>query len=348
MTTVPDREELRALYDEAVLEVDATRGSLTNDFYAKTGDAVFDGGYLAITDACGGTNARIHTIAAPVGAGKTSFSYALMVAFTRYAETHPDAPIGCAFLCDQIEKADLAFRELDALMPGKVAIWTTDHDKRGPKGEKVKNPAAVFMQEDLRDYPVIVVTHKFFNDRNGPKARYIVNGKGLETRSLFIVDERPEEVSIYDTTLTEAQAVKEALTTRHPETAGPLENLLLFIMQYTLAHDGNTIIHPINDYSPQFIAEQLKWFRSEAAERIRKANAARDEGERIAGLDQLFGFAYALSVGCGFIVPSGQIVRFVGWKSKLMAHPGMMLLDATADVDGVSLLCPWREPVPVP
>ena len=70
----------------------------------------------------------MHTLSAPAGAGKTSFSYALIAAVTREAEENPAAPFGCVFVVDQIERADTAYRELSELLPGKVAVWTSEHD----------------------------------------------------------------------------------------------------------------------------------------------------------------------------------------------------------------------------
>ena len=75
----------------------------------------------------------MHTVSAPAGGGKTSFSYALIAAVTRYAEQNRDAPYGCAFVTDQIPRADEVYRDLEALLPGKVAIWTTDHDVKCTK-----------------------------------------------------------------------------------------------------------------------------------------------------------------------------------------------------------------------
>ncbi len=47
-TRMPDREALRALYDAAVQEFNSKRDNrLTTEFYTKTGDAVFDAGYLS-------------------------------------------------------------------------------------------------------------------------------------------------------------------------------------------------------------------------------------------------------------------------------------------------------------
>jgi hypothetical protein len=132
VSTLPDREALRALYDAAVAEINIARNNiLTTAFYAKTGDAVFNAGYLALSDAIA-DNRRMHTVSAPAGGGKTSFSYALIAALTRYADHRPDAPYGSVIVVDQIEKADKVYRDLSELLPEKVAIWTTDHDSDTP------------------------------------------------------------------------------------------------------------------------------------------------------------------------------------------------------------------------
>jgi hypothetical protein len=90
LTTLPDRQMLRALYEAAITEINTTRSNvdLTTGFYAETGNAVFDAGYLALSDYCKGSAGprRLHVISAPAGGGKTSYSYALMLALTRYAD----------------------------------------------------------------------------------------------------------------------------------------------------------------------------------------------------------------------------------------------------------------------
>ena len=97
--------------------------------------------YLALSDSCKGTKGprRVHVVSAPAGGGKTSFSYAFMTALTRHAEGNPNAPYGCVFVVDQIKKADEAYRELNELMPGKVAVWSTEHDR----GCKTQNEGAL-------------------------------------------------------------------------------------------------------------------------------------------------------------------------------------------------------------
>ena len=207
-TTAPvDHASLRALYDTAVAEIQPTRrADLTNSFYAQIGDAIFNAGCLALSDAATDTH-RMLTMSAPAGSGKTSFSYALAVALTRYAENNPGAPYGVVFLVNRRDKADTVYRELEALLPGKIIVWTSDHDKQQPKGEKVTNPAATFDKKELPNYPGAVVTHEFYLDINGHFARTVVRDGKASPRALTIVDELPNEVTSVAITLSQAQAI---------------------------------------------------------------------------------------------------------------------------------------------
>ena len=154
MSVTPNRERLRALYDAAVHQLSELRPNtnLTTGFYATMGNSVFEAGCTALSYYCAGTQ-RVPYVAAPAGSGKTSFSYALLLAVTRYAENNPDAPYGCVFVVDQIKKAEEVYRELATLLPGKVAISTKEHDPKCKKREKVLEPAALFTQDKLRHYP---------------------------------------------------------------------------------------------------------------------------------------------------------------------------------------------------
>ena len=85
------------------------------------------------------------------------------------------------------------------------------------------------------------------------------------------------------------------------------------------------------------VSDQLAWFDGPQAERI--------AASKIANIDQLFGFAKALVQGCGFVVSETKHrVRYIGYASKLTKNlsAGTVLLDATADIDGVSHIVPWR------
>ena len=335
LSTDTDCEALRALFDGAVEEINASRGNrLTTEFYAKTGDAVFNAGCAALSD-YHTDNRLMRTVSAPAGAGKTSFSYALIAAVTRYAEGNPDAPYGCVFVVDQINKADEVYRDLNALLPGKVAIWTTDHDADCKKPTRIEKPAAQFHRTELRRYPVIVVTHKFYLGANGHNARGVDRQGHFVQRALTIVDERPEEVETFDVLLSEAQSVREALQVAHPETREHLDSLLRFMEGYSYA-PANRLYRPGIDLARDTVSDQLAWFNTEAAKRLAASAAS------ISGLSRLFAFAQAMVIGCGYIVSGSQLVRFVGYSSKLTVKlsAGTILLDATADIDGVSHIVP--------
>jgi len=353
-TTLPDREALRALYDEAVLEIQNKRkdddgqpcADLTNGFYAQTGNIVFERGYLALSDFCSNGPSRIHTIPSPVGSGKTTFSYALIATVTRHAKNNPNAPYGCVFVVDQIPKADKAYQELNALLPGEVAVWTGEHDPKCKTWEKLSGPPdAVFDRDELKRYPIIVVTHQFYNDRNGYKAKRVLRDGREHDRALTIIDERPDgEVDTYEITLDKAQRLKDALVERRPDLREPLDVLLGLLMPYTLGNDSNTIRRPTRDLGVEALAKKLEWFATAEAESVVVQNARDGLGD----LGQLFGVAKSFAKGWAVAVPTKSTTYFVGWDRKGMEKPGMMLLDATSDIDGVSYIAPWRDVAEVP
>jgi hypothetical protein len=298
-----DHLALRALYDAAVAELNTSRnGILTTNFYSKTGTTVFNAGCLALSDAVTGTR-RMHTVSAPAGAGKTSFSYALIAAVQRYAEATTDAPYGAAFVVDQIEKADKVYCDLSALIPGKVAIWTRDHDTHCKKPEKMENPAARFVAEELRHYPVIVVTHKFYLGNRGHHACNVVREGLFGQRALTIVDERPDEAPSLDLMLSEAEAVREAVIQHYPETKEHLDALLRFMEQYNYAAP-NKLYRPGVELDTHTVNQELGWFGTAAAERLSKS------ASNIPGVEKVFAFANALVAGRACVATSGALAHF--------------------------------------
>lgn len=345
---VPDRDALRALYDAAIDEVNKTRPkvNLKAGFYAETGDAVFDAGLLALADYCDGSTSarRVHVVSAPAGGGKTSFSYAFMLAVTRYAEANPRAPYGCVFVVDQIKKADEVFAELNALLPGQVGVWSTEHDPKCKKRKAVTNPAATFTKQELRKYPIIVVTHAFYNGTNRHEALNARRGTQFPVeRGLVMVDERPEEVQVYEVTMQQAIEIKDKVVAKRPDLADVLDALMLFMMPHSLSGNGNQIRPAADHYDAAFVQQQLEWFVSAEADHV-----ARRLADDIPGIGHLFGLAKTMIQGCAFASQSNSVTHFVGWQSKLVVRPGIVLLDATADIDGITQLCPWRKHAVVP
>jgi hypothetical protein len=339
---MPEREALRVLYDQAVAELNPSRDNiLTTEFYAKTGDAVFNAGCSALSDGVTDTR-RMHTVSAPAGGGKTTFAYALIAAVTRYAEDRTDAPYGAVFVVDQIEKADSVYRELSALLPGKVAIWTKDHDRQCKQPEKVLTPAAQFSREELRHYPVVVVTHKFYLGPRGHNASNAVRNNRHCVRALTVVDERPDEAPALDLRLSEAEAVRETLIAQHPDTKEHMDALLRFMEQCSYL-PSNKLYRPGIEVDADQLSEQLGWFRTSAADGLARST-------NVPGADKLFAFAKALVLGRACVATSSALAHFFGYEEQRIIDrsAGAILLDATADIDGVSHIVPWRVQTEIP
>src|SRR5262245_14636877 len=127
MPTLPNRATLRAAYDAAIREIDQSRDKpmLTTEFYTLIGDSLFDACYRALVDYCEAQGSpeqrkpsQLHVVSAPAGAGKTTFSLAFIAALVRLGESDPVTPYGCAFVVDQITKAEEIYQQLAKLLPG--------------------------------------------------------------------------------------------------------------------------------------------------------------------------------------------------------------------------------------
>jgi hypothetical protein len=370
MSTHLDRDRLRMEFDAVVIQLDQSRpgSKLTTEFYRRIGDSVFDAGYRALQDFVASCvddhrapneahRTRMHVVSAPVGSGKTSFSFAFVAALVRSGDegnraenAHTNTlPYGCLVVVNQIEKADTTFRELNALLPGKVAVWTTEHDPdcELPKEErKVPEPAAQFTKDELEDYPVAVVTHAFFGGKGSRKARQVFHKGKLQPRALTVIDERIEEVTIYDVALSAAQKVRETALAdeRHTETVGPhMDELIKFM--FDRSFDGSSIERPTDEQEAWSVTDRLQWFATSAASNFIRAHS------KDADVVAVFGFARALANGYAFIARNsggGKATHYIGYESSIIVNPGTLLLDATADIDGVVQLCPWRVPEETP
>jgi hypothetical protein len=102
------------------------------------------------------------------------------------------------------------------------------------------------------------------------------------------------------------------------------------------------------------VARELVWFTTdEAGQYARSRSAALQNSTRksLPNIEGVFGFARCMAQNRAFIVRHGNGERgagFVGYEQALPDYKGMVLLDATADIDGLNELCPWRRPIKIP
>ena len=350
---IPARETLRAAYDAVIEQIDRSRASqqLTSAFYSKVGDAIFDTCYRAVEHseaAKAGVKIpkALKVVSAPMGAGKTTFTLAFITALVQLGEHDPEAPRGCVLVVEQMTKADEMYRELSALLPGKVAVWSTDHDVNCKTPTKVLKPAARFHVSDLEKHQVAIVTHAFYKGKRGSQARNVldVTSEAIP-RALTIIDEQTDDVAVFDVTLSGAVQVFEAVQQdeRSREAVVPYVQALVEFMTKKLS--GGNLEKPSDDPKAWTgAALELEWFTTTAAR-----DYERDRKRDIQGLEGVFSFARALTTTQAFVTRYGNDTpHFVGYDLRLELCPGMVLLDATADIDGITALCPWRSQVNVP
>lgn len=342
--TVPDRKELRDLYDKVIDEIHADRGhTLLGEFYAKTKEALFNKSFEAIDDAIH-KRRLMHTVPSPAGGGKTTFATAFAVAFTRYGQDRKDTPYGCCLVVDQITKADSLYREIDKLAPGKIAVWTNEHNIDAKTLTRLEAPAAQFNQDDLRRFPIVIVTHKFYLDRNGHKARMVLRDGFLVDRALTFIDERPEEAPMFELSLGAAEDMRDDLVREYPHHRAKLLELLSFMEELSHA-DNNKLFRPGMELDAKEITDRFDWFRSTEAEMLQKSAA-----EAVPNAIRLLSFAKSLVEGRACIHISRNTAQFFSYQTKLVKDlsSGTILLDASSHLDGISNIVSWRSPADTP
>jgi hypothetical protein len=345
-------ERLRAAHAAAVAEIESIRkqpGQLTTGINGKVGNSILEAGALALADVPDDKEPKQFVVAAPPGTGKTSHAIALMAATVRTADSEDlSKPYGCLFVVDQIKKADDMYRQINELLPGHVAVWTSDHDVNSTNPTQMYVPhERRFEVDQLEQHAIAVVTQAFLRGPRGGKARQVIRGGQRVPRALTIFDEQTKEVEVYDIKPSQAMKVREAIESdrRLSDHKSKLDPLIDFL-QAQSKQKGNSIETPNDDPDAWKVARELGWFASEDAEQFVQTN-----GRHIEHLEEVFGFAAQMYRNYAFIFRRGGGSRGSNFVAYVPAPPpngNSILLDATADIDGVSELVPWRKHVAVP
>ena len=129
----------------------------------------------------------------------------------------------------------------------------------------------------------------------------------------------------------------------YPEHKGHLGSLLNLMERFSY-EAANKIFRPGIEIDQDELSKSLDWFNSGEAERVAQTAAG------IEGIDALFSFGRALTKGFGCIHTTGKFPYFSCWSRQLICDltSGSILLDATADIDGYSVISTWQCPVEIP
>ena len=124
--------------------------------------------------------------------------------------------------------------------------------------------------------------------------------------------------------------------------ATKLEDLVDFMWERQKA-GGNSLEKPTDEPETWDTGRKLRWFTSKTAETFVTVHK-----RAIPEVEAVFGFAKAFVDGYTFVARSNKLAHFVGYETSIPPAPGMVLLDATADIDGISSLVGWRNHIDLP
>src|SRR5262249_38435103 len=230
----------------------------------------------------------------------------------------------------------------------KVAVWSSEHDANSLI--VIRTPR--FTVDELEEYPVIVVTHEFYRGVRGERARSFRRDGLTFPRFVTFVDEKVSEVETFTLLPSQVQRVMERVygdEQAPTELRVGLDVLEAFVR--TTKEAARNLETPSHNPEAWSVAHQLAWFTSDEASRwsrskmaslqhARKAQASPDDVKAV------FGFARCMVNERAFIkrANEGKLgTTYIGYERAFPQLSGMVLLDATADVDRVSKLCPWRR-----
>lgn len=283
---------------------------------------------------------RIRVVSAPTGAGKTMSTCAFAATMLK-----ADPEYSCAFVVETINQAQEVYDELSEMVPKQdLVIWSMAHDVRASEAKNLQdhgfNPLVRHHPDDLRNARCVVVTHaKLVREgarRDDKGVRYF---RG-ERRSQMFIDESPQMVRLIEMTPGDLKKFRDIFIRDDPDHAmAPIIDRVVQRMDDAFTSKGTTYV-PVE--LVDFADHAEIHSRSRSGINLTKAedlpaNLFRDALE----------FIRVASIGYVFL--SRQAPRsFVAYDLQFEVQPGMILLDATADISGLTALMPGAEAMDVP
>ena len=249
----------------------------------------------------------------------------------------------------------------------QLVVWTGGHDRSVPLEtirDRVDNFTPTertrrFHREDMLSARVVVCTHAKVASNpeqvtykgqpsvgasNSQRVHWENHAAtGARPRTLTIFDEQAHQVKVFETSLPKMVEAEEIVGRFAGNSAaiavGQLRKDMEAVWSSSVQESrlDNLVIPSTFD---------THWFQSEQAEGLLKGASDDDV------LANVIGFARSLSVGHAFVSKEqgdGRDGVFIGYGLKFKPAPGSLLLDATADIDGIKQIVPEsRTAIDVP
>lgn len=323
-------EALRARFDHRVQTQAAAQGRIVNPINHAVGDVIFKTALKALVETrAGSKDGRFKVVSAPTGSSKTTSAVAFAAAAFETV-----AGFSCAFVVEEITHAEEIYRMLCQLLPAEaVGVWSSFHD---PKSYKPADEAKYgfkprpFSLEQMKDIPVVVFTHrKWLGEVDTGKDAGVRRYRGT-SRDVLFIDEQPAVIEIFERTPADVLKVRDSIAQMDPE--HPWNETLRDVvarMDEVFLSTGNELeaikllgCLEAYDFTPENV--RMTWLERY---RVHPSSDFMDT----------FKFLHACTRGYAFL--SRQEPRgFVAYLPNFEPEPNQVLLDATADISGLSPL----------
>ena len=337
----------RAFDDARVAQAEQHANPL-HDFDRDVGRAVLQGAALAMRDVVEDRSDKVFRyVSAPTGSGKSCSAAAVIAAATLVIPEFT-----CAYVVQtvrQVDETGVLIREL--VGDNGVTVWTNAHNAKLDEEERalaMEEHGTLHMpssyQGDLKAAKVIVVTHALWK-------REMVNGvdKGVrccngKRRSVIFVDEHPDLTRIIERTPGDITKLRDRIFQVDPD-HGYIPVLETIIERTDEAFKSTGVT-----YSPAELIsclEAIEFYdlpsmRPYVDRGVTEATARAQASD----MEETCRFIVAAAKGCVFISRS-QYPTLVAYEFEFEPGPGHVLLDATADLTGMTGMMAGMEKVPV-
>ena len=333
------------------------------EFERKVGASVCRAAELAMSDFKLNSNQpKFRVVSAPTGGSKTSSSIALLSLLA-----NENKGFSGAYICKTIEECDEHYRTLKKLVDNdQLAVFNSLHktnaspslmlEKKRELGLEIEDH---FDPKDLNNSRLIITTHtRWMKEEEYQTDLGVRKYKGIH-RDLIVVDEEPDLFSIYPCQPHEVGELADLLSGSLNLQNDELKNKVLIHRFTKTLRKIQERMEKITDgaireatYIPVDLVEEDEYedvFKL-TNQHIRmcldkmslnKNNYPNDR------LNNILSFIQASAEGMGFHTRQGTS-GFYAYKGSMSAESGTLVLDGSADLNGVYGLCKGMELVDVP
>lgn len=318
-------DALKAQFNIALTVQAGSQKRIPSQLNKAVSEVVFQTAAKAVQDTRWGVEAKkFKVVSAPTGSSKTTSA----IAFA-FAGTHSIPGFSCAFVVEEIRAAQEIYSQLLELLPASaVGIWTSQHNaKRPPEGH---TGGPLFTIEQMRELPIVVFTHSKWigeMERGGDDGVRLYRGK---PRDVMFIDEQPKVIDIIDRSPHQIGMAKDYIEKMEPN--HPWVSTLSTVFERM-----NTLFN--TDGSEMEAVELLHCLEAADFSEAKAEGIWRKHYGTAPNLEYMETFRFLHACTLGYVFFNRRKPRgFIAYIPQFAPEPNQVLLDATADLSGLTLL----------